>query len=228
MKCFIEPSERKKERILQLGQELYDVECYNFATFGFYKDFLFQNGYHWSGWYLRNDGISGLSRVCKFWNDDELVGMRFCEPYGSYVIFDDIDSYAEGIIDVFEDSRVRYFQQDLTTFKVCTVYENTKYHRVEDFDGKRFVYKMEKDLSKQWRKYLAKNVPYYTEYVLKICEERAKEINQNMEDDKNLLAKRIEELHRNAEEKRALGERELRKYEKMKQTIKKLKDDLQV
>ena len=88
-----------------------------------------------------------------------------------------------------------------------------------------FLPKLEKDLSKEWIKFLASKDEDYVKYILKECAEVQNETPKSIEHHKNLLALRIAKLQAKTEKQIKAVEQEANRYNEIEQIIKQVQEE---
>ena len=209
----------KKARYVQDGY---------FITLDVYKNFLKEHGYILTAY----DGGCNMDWNCKYNNffefyegfDKHLGGNMILvgnpEEWGDYVK----NYWCDNIV---ENPFVKYISTDFTKFKIYTIVEN------EDVKGISFgprdedllEPKLEKDLSKEWIKYLVKICPEFADYQIKECEESKKEAERHMEYRQSLLLKKLEELRKEEAQLPIDRDKEIKKNDNIISIIKEAQED---
>ena len=143
------------------------------------QQFLKQNGYNWTGYIAHNTSQATEEYYrCSKWQND---------LNNHYIILDKKYNWyeKEGYICVRANKDVRYIIQDDTTLKVYNVLSKGKLQE-------------EVDLSDKWVEFQVKTIPGYAENILRQCKSIQANYPRNVQDRKNLLAKDIERLTRDA------------------------------
>lgn len=191
-----------------------------------YFEFFAQNGYKLEGYDTSNRNWDRAdARFSKFgdyrpWLDEALVLLGDEEERGDR--FEGF--YCRNIVN---NPFVRYIRLGPTEFNIYTVVLNSDaggWGNDEPF----YAYKLEKNLSKEWVKFLALKNEEYRQYILSECKRVQREIPENIERRNNMLAKHIAELEKQTAEHIAADNKELERYNQIEQVVKSVKSDLQV
>ena len=167
------------------------------------QQFLNDNGYDWTGFIALNRGHkSEICFKCGKWRID----FNNC-----YILLGQDD----GLINVRGNNFIRYIKQDDVTFVI--------YKRLQD--GR---LQKEKDLSDNWVEFQTNLIPGYAESILTRCQRIQSNHHVKVQDRKNLLAKDIERLTREANQSIEAMGAEVNKSKHIEQVIYKSKSDLQV
>ena len=192
---------KKRNEIRREYQEQVEKARYvrdgHFITLDVYKNFLKEHGYILTAY----DGGGNIDWDCRYQNffdffegfDRHLTGNMILvgnpEEWGCY-----IDRYwCDNIVN---NPFVKYISTSFTKFKIYTIVENedAKGFTLGPSDEYLYQPKLEKDLSREWIKYLVKVCPLFAEYLIKECEEKKKSAIEHAEYKKGLIAKKIAEL----------------------------------
>lgn len=173
------------------------------------QKFLNDNGYNWTGYIAQNTSQATEEYYrCSKWQND---------LNNHYIILNKTFSWnnQEGYVCVRANKDVRYIIQDDTTLKVYNVLSGGKFS-------------LENDLSDKWVQYQTKIIPGYAENILRQCKSIQANYPRNVQDRKNLLAKDIERLTRDANKSiESMAER-VDRSKQVEQIINQSKSDLQV
>lgn len=198
-----------REEFYELKRKMRYVTDGEFITLEVYKTFLKEHGYILSaydgGGYINWD--SKYEQFFPFREDynpklnDNLILVGNPEEWGDY-----IDRYY--CKNIVNNSFVKYISTEFTTFRIYTIIENedAKGTYFGPRDESLYCAKLEKDLSKEWIKYLVKVCPEFAEHLIERCEHDKKEAVSTYQYRKGLIAKKVAELK--AEVKRLPIERE--------------------
>lgn len=191
-----------------------------------YFEFFAQNGYKLEGYDTSNRNWDRADATfSKFgdyrpWLDESLVLLGDEEERGDK--FEGF--YCRNIVN---NPFVKYIRLGLTEFDIYTVVLNPDaggWGNDEPF----YAYKLEKDLSKEWVKFLALKNEEYRQYVLAMCKNVKKETPENIKRYNSLLAQDIAELKAKHARRIDGVNKEFEKYNNIEQIVKSVESDLQV
>jgi len=174
-----------------------------FITLDVYKNFLKEHGYILTAY----DGGGNINWDRKYMNFFEFYDDFERHLSGNMILVgnpEDWGEYMRGYWcdNIVNNPFVKYIKTSFTTFKIFTVVENEESKncgfgfREEPY----YCAKLEKDLSKEWMKYLVKVCPEFAEYMNKECENKKEEAHKEEIDKQCLIRKRYEELKKELEQ----------------------------
>ena len=209
----------KKARYVQDGY---------FITLDVYKNFLKEHGYILTAydgggninWDKENHNFFMFDEHYNHHLNGNLILLGKPEEWGDYVD----RFYCKNIV---ENPFVKYIKSDFTTFKIYTIIENEK-AKGGWFGPREEAYycaKLEKDLTKEWIKYLVKICPEFATYQIEECEKSKIEAQKNEEHKQSLIRKRYEELRKELEELPIERDKEFKKNDEIIAIIKEAQEE---
>lgn len=148
------------------------------------KMFLEANGfYNWQGFACKeSDYLKSFHEyrfnIAKNFDEDVHCGDYLNKEV--FLFFGSTPFDASRIFISENDENVEMFQITNYRFIVYKKEKNTESCGFGDYDYVPYVWKKDKDLSREWIKHLIKTVPNYKEEILKILEEKKLNINKNL------------------------------------------------
>ena len=201
-----EKRERRNEMIREYQERVKKaryVEDGYFITLDVYKNFLKEHGYILTGY----DGGGNIN-----WDRNSKNFFKFHKDFnthlcGNLILIgnpEDWGDFTDGFYckNIVENPFVKYLESDFTTFKIYSVVENEQ-AKGGWFGPREEAYysiKLEKDLSREWIKYLVKICPEFATYQINKCWENKLDADKTMEQKQSLLAKKLAELQKESEE----------------------------
>jgi len=156
------------------------------------KRFLNKHGYNWVGIWAEFNRFTGA-----FWHtitDVSSVSNRFIYLGNANQFCDEPRELKDKII---LNPRVKYLEVGLTSLKISTPYVNPlAVYTLDDEEEPTILFRVERDLSEEWIKYLIDNVPEYLSYMKKYYETEKEIILSRINKRKSLIVKKIEELNK--------------------------------
>ena len=191
-----------------------------------YFEFFAQNGYKLAGYDISNRNWDRAdARFSKFgdyrpWLDEALILLGDEEERGNK--FEGV--YCRNIVN---NPFVKYIRFGPIEFKIYTVVLNPDAGGWGS-DEPSYAYRLERDLSNEWVKFLALKNEEYRQYILSECKRVQRETPESVERHNNMLAKRIAELQKQTAGYIDEDNKKLEKYNQIEQLVKSVKSDLQV
>ena len=165
--------------------------------------FLQSQGYNWTGFI--NENIDGEYGIDEFRADTQFY---FCKPFGKsfhtynhLLIWTGKSSRESFAVKLNNNNFVRYIYFNISEFKVYTV--------ITDENPKDLTRKLEKNLSKEWVQFLAKQKETYAENLITLCLRRRAKAKEELENAKNHVKNEKMKLDVYLEEKTASTTREI-------------------
>ena len=204
------------------------VEDGHFITLDVYKNFLKEHGYILTGY----DGGGNIN-----WDRENRNFFKFhkdFEPslYSNMILIgnpDEWGEYMDGFYckNIVENPFVKYLESDFTTLKIYSVVENEQ-AKGGWFGPREEAYysiKLDKDLSREWIKYLVKICPEFATYQINKCWENKLDADKTMEQKQSLLAKKLAELQKESEELPIARDKEIKKNDEIISIIKEAREE---
>ena len=170
-----------------------------FITLDVYKNFLKEHGYILTAY----DGGGNIDWDCKYMNFFDFYEGFERHLTGNMILIGNREEWGEYIQDGYwcdnmvNNPFVKYLKTNFTTFKIYTIVENENakgFHGFGPCDEYLYRTKLEKDLSKEWIKYLVKICPEFAEHLLKKCEENKKEAHKDFVRRRGNLVERLAKI----------------------------------
>lgn len=139
------------------------------------KKFLEKNNYNWQGFACREDDYSRTLREYRFDIAKNFDKNILCDDYLNtrvFLYFGLTPSDATRTFISENDQNVVMCQITNYRFIVYKKEKNTESCGFGDFEYVPFIWKKEKDLSREWIKHLVKTVPNYKQQILKQIENK--------------------------------------------------------
>ena len=169
-----------------------------FITLDVYKNFLAEHGYILTAY----DGGGNIDWDSKYMNFFEFHDGFERHLNGNMILVGKPEEWGKYIQNgywcdnILNNPFVKYLKTNFTTFKIFTIIENE--NEKGSYFGPRDEYlycaKLEKDLSKEWIKYLVKICPEFAKYLIEECERKKDEAQKEEIRKQCLIRKRYEEL----------------------------------
>lgn len=186
------------KEIEEKRRQLYYVRDGYFITLDVYKNFLKKHGYILTAY----DGGGNINWDKKYMNFFEFYDGFEHHLNGNMILIgnpEEWGEYMDGLYcrNIVNNPYVKYIKTSFTTFKIFTIVENEEIKNSQGFGFREEAYycaKLEKDLSKEWIKYLVKICPEFATYQIEQCEKKKQEALENEQYKQSLIRKRYEEL----------------------------------
>lgn len=175
-----------------INKVLIDIACLKDLKCEDLGNFLQSQGYSWSG--SLNYCIYGPSRFPLYGN------LNFEKPsYDFFTAHNCIFFWTGEPQDkmfqaCYSDPHVKFIYFEIDKFEIYSLVQ-------EDIFVKELTKKLEKDLSKEWMQFLAKNKRFYHEGLIKLCTQRKIRALEELESTKQKVKLEKERLDRELEEK---------------------------
>lgn len=201
----------------------------HFITLEVYKNFLKEHGYVLTGY----DGGGNIDWDCKYHNFFEFYEGYDKHLSGNMILVgnpEEWGDYMEGFWcnNIVENPFVKYLESDFTSFKIYTIIENEKAKGMWFGPREEAYYcaKLEKDLSKEWIKYLVKICPEFADYQIEQCEKNKTNANEHMEYEQGLIAKKLAELKKEEKQLPIKRDKEINKNNEIIKIIKEAQEEI--
>jgi len=203
----IEERNRQIKEYEEMLLKLRYIQDGRFITLDVYKNFLMEHGYILTGydsrinvdWNTAHINFHKLKKDSSYILNRTLVLVGNQSDWGDYMN----GFCCKNIVNPF----VKYIETDFTTFKIYTIIKNENNNEMWfEFYNEDYCPKLEKDLSKEWIRYLVKICPEFGEYQIQECKQNKINAQKNLEYKQTFIAKRIAELYE--DERRLLIERD--------------------
>lgn len=198
----------------------------DFYTVDDVKQFLMEQGYNWTKRIGEDRGeyevvFNDCGKYSKY-IDDRYILIGRTQDWGISV-----DKYYV-CEDITKSPYVKYIRQpSLTEFKVYKPIEHSNAGEL-GFGNTYIDYKLEKDLSLEWVKFLVKLCPEFGDYLLKNCDTIIWMEKGHLQEETRLIAKKIAELQQQDKEVRAKSDKTIKHYKDVIEAVNQTKKDLQV
>lgn len=207
--------QRKKARYICDG---------HFITLDVYKNFLKEHGYILTAY----DGGCNID-----WDSKHINFFKFYEGFNRHlnenmILVGKPEDWGEYIKEnwwcnnICNNPFIKYIKSNFTTFKIYTIIENEDAKSFTFGPRDEYLYcpKLEKDLSKEWIKYLVKTCPEFATYQIEKCENQKIEAQKHLEYKLSLIRKRYEELKKEEAELPIERDKEINKNNDIILTVK--------
>ena len=169
--------------------------------------FLQSQGYNWTGFI--NENIDGEYGIDEFRADTQFyfhkpTGKSF-HAYNHLLIWTGKSSRESFAVKLNNNNFVRYIYFNISEFKVYTV--------ITDENPKDLTTKLEKNLSKEWVQFLAKQKEAYAENLITLCLRRRAKAKEELENAKNRVKNEKMKLDVYLEEKTASTAKQINSFE---------------
>lgn len=224
---------RRNEKVREIEEkrrQLYYVQNGYFITLDAYKNFLKDHGYILTAY----DGGSNIDWDSKYMNFFEFHDGFERHLNGNMILVGDPKDWGKYIQNgywcnnIVNNPFVKYIKTSFTTFKIFTIIENehAKGFTLGPRDEYLYCAKLEKDLSKEWMRYLVKICPEFAEYQIKKCEENKKEAQEDFLRRKGNLVERLAKILEEDKQLPIIRDNEISKNNDIIKTINEALEDL--
>lgn len=206
------------------------VQDGHFITLDVYKNFLKEHGYILTAY----DGGGNIDWDSKYMNFFEFHNDFERHLNGNMILIGNPEDWGKNIQDhywcdnIINNPFVKYLKTNFTTFKIFTIIENedAKGFTLGPRDEYLYCAKLEKDLSKEWMKYLVKICPEFAEYMIKECKEKKEEAHKDFLRRKGNLVERLAKILEEEKQLPIERDEEIAKNDSIISTIKEAQEEL--
>ena len=219
------------KEIEEKRRQLYYVRDGYFITLDVYKNFLKEHGYILTAY----DGGGNIDWDCKYMNFFEFHEGFEHHLTGNMILIGNPEEWGKYVRNGYwcnnmvNNPFVKYLKTNFTTFKIFTIIENedAKGFTLGPRDECLYCAKLEKDLSKEWLKYLVKICPEFATYQIEECERKNKEAQEDFIRKKGNLVERLAKILEEEKQLPIIRDNEIAKNNEIINMVKETQKELQ-